>query len=83
MFAGIIADVNGYRVSTWGKSASQLLSNALQDLYSAATYNYGMYFNDIKSGGKPFGSGPRWDFVTGLGSPKANSLAPYLESAKQ
>jgi subtilase family serine protease len=81
MMAGIIADVNGYRASTLGKSASQPLSKALADLYAAASYNYTLYFNDIKSGGRPLISGPRWDFVTGLGSPKASALMQYLLSS--
>jgi kumamolisin len=84
MFAAIIADVNGYRASTWSKSTvSPALSTALADLYAAAYANYGMYFNDIKSGGYPFVSGPKWDFVTGLGSPKANALMQDLNTAKQ
>lgn len=83
MFAGLIADVNQYRVSTYGKTASQPLSAALADLYAAAYANYGNYFNDVKSGGSPFSAGPRWDFVTGLGSPKANMLMPYLNTVKQ
>ena len=82
MLAGLIADVNGYRNATLGKAASQALSQALQDLYSAASYNYSLYFNDIKTGGKPYRAGPRWDFVTGLGSPKAGALMQYLISSK-
>jgi subtilase family serine protease len=84
MFAGIIVNVNSYRASTWSKSTvSAPLNTALADLYAAADANYGMYFNDIKSGGSPFSSGPNWDFVTGLGSPKAGPLMSYLGSAKQ
>jgi subtilase family serine protease len=83
MFAAIIADVNGYRASTGSKSTvSPPLSTALADLYAAAYANYGMYFNDIKSGGYPFVAGPKWDFVTGLGSPKANALMQDLNTAK-
>jgi subtilase family serine protease len=84
MFAGIIVNVNSYRASTWSKTTvSAPLNTALADLYAAADANYGMYFNDIKSGGSPFSSGPNWDFVTGLGSPKAGPLMGYLGSAKQ
>ena len=81
MLAGLIADVDGYRASTLGKTASAPLGNALQDLYAAASYNYTLYFNDIKYGGSPYVAGPRWDFVTGLGSPKAGMLMQYLLSS--
>ena len=82
MMAGLIADVNGYRSYTLGKMANPPLGLALPDLYSAASYNYALYFNDIKKGGDPYAASPRWDMVTGLGSPKAGGLMQYLISSK-
>jgi subtilase family serine protease len=82
LFAGILADMNGYRISTYYKSAQAPLSTALADLYSAAGVSYATYFLDITSGGGPDSAGPRWDFVTGLGSP-TSSLMNYLESASK
>ena len=82
MLAGLIADVNGYRSYALGKTASPPLGQALKDLYSAAYYSYSLYFNDIQKGGDPFAAFPRWDFVTGLGSPKAGALMQYLVSSK-
>jgi len=78
MLAGLIATVNGYRAVTAGKAATAPLGDALRALYSAATHNYTLYFNDVKTGGRPFAAGPRWDFITGLGSPKAGPLMLYL-----
>ena len=78
MLAGLLANVNGYRAVTAGKSASAPLGDALLSIYTAATRNYTLYFNDVKTGGRPFAAGPRWDFSTGLGSPKAGALMQYL-----
>ena len=83
LFAAILADVDGYRISTYYKSAVAPLSTVLQDLYLLAGSSYAMYFTDITTGGSPLSAGPRWDFVTGLGSPNAGALMNYLANVKQ
>lgn len=83
LFAAILADVNGYRTSTYYHTAITPLNSLLPQLYSLASSSYATYFNDITSGGNPFSAGPRWDFVTGLGSPNAAALMNYLAVAKQ
>ena len=76
LYAGLIATVNGGRASH--------LTSALSDLYAAAGGSaYESHFRDITSGSSgsgrtSFRAGPGWDFTTGLGSPLAGALVPYL-----
>jgi subtilase family serine protease len=76
LYAGFIATVNGMR--------GRPLTSALSDVYAAAagaptSSGYLSDFRDITSGtAGSFSAGAGWDFTTGLGSPLAGSLAPYL-----
>ena len=83
LFAAIVADVNGYRTSTYFKTASPTLYMLLPQLYSLAGRSYATYFKDITGGGGPLSAGPGWDFVTGLGSPIGSMLMNYLTAVKQ
>jgi subtilase family serine protease len=55
-------------------------------LYSAASSNYGLYFNDVTSGnndytgtnGGLYPAGPAYDMASGLGTPKAGPLGAVL-----
>jgi subtilase family serine protease len=80
-WAGLVALVNQHR------SAGSLSSNSLTSspLYNAAGSSvYASNYRDITSGSN--GSGilttatTGYDFVTGLGSPRANNLVPYLQT---
>jgi subtilase family serine protease len=70
MYAGVIALTDSSRSSKLSNTQAFTL------LYgSGATSSY----RDITSGtAGSFSAGPGWDFVTGFGSPLANSLIPYL-----
>jgi subtilase family serine protease len=73
--AGVIGLANSARATP--------LVSALTDLYAAAANDgYAYFFRDVTSGtaGK-FTAATKWDFVTGLGTPLANHLVPYLISA--
>ena len=72
-WAALLALVNS------GRAVS--LSSANTVVYSAGNSNYAGNFRDIISGynGKYYAA-PRYDYVTGLGSPRANSLIPYLKT---
>lgn len=61
-------------------SGSPLSGNYLNSsaFYNAATANYAANYRDITSGSNGYSAGTGYDFVTGLGSPKANSLVTYL-----
>ena len=75
LYAGVMGIANSLRGTH--------LSSGLADLYAAAKSAYSTDFRDITSGkAGRFSAGPGWDFVTGLGSPLANGLLPYLETAK-
>ncbi len=76
MWAATVGIADGLRKK--GKKA--YLSNlTLADLYAAYSYSYAGNYNDIKSGTAGSNTaGTGWDFVTGLGSPKANDLVTYL-----
>jgi subtilase family serine protease len=68
MWAGLIAIADGMRPA--GASLG-----AQPGLYAAGA----AYFNDISQGNAgAFVSAAGWDFITGLGSPKADQLIPYL-----
>ncbi len=76
LYAGFIGTVNGMR--------GRPLTSALSNVYAAAagaptSSGYLSDFRDVTSGtAGSFSAGPGWDFTTGLGSPLAGSLAPYL-----
>ena len=59
------------------------LSYALFALYGAAKSNYAADYHDVSSGTNGACGGlcistPKYDYLTGLGSPRANSLVPFL-----
>lgn len=76
LYAGLLATANGERPSP--------MNSALSDLYAAAAGapTSSLYlgdFRDITSGtAGSYSAEPGWDFVTGLGSPRAGSLVPFL-----
>jgi subtilase family serine protease len=78
LFAGVLALANQMRASS--------MKNANVDLYSVASLHYASDFHDIVSGsngtcGAVCNAGPGYDYVTGLGSPVANTLVPALTAA--
>ena len=81
-WAALFAIVNSYR-STPISSISYGTDTAIYGAASNSTY--ASNFRDITSGtngacGAVCTAGPGYDFVTGLGSPLANSLVPFLIS---
>jgi subtilase family serine protease len=72
-WAALFALVNSGRATS--------VSSPNTKLYSAGTANYAGNYRDIVSGynGKYYAVA-RYDYVTGLGSPRANSLIPYLKT---
>ncbi|HEV2173476.1 MAG TPA: S53 family peptidase [Nitrospira sp.] len=79
LWAGVVAIANGLRGS------STPLAAALNDLYvdaagAPSSLAYIDNYRDITSGkAGSFSAGSGWDFITGLGSPKVDSLVPsYL-----
>jgi subtilase family serine protease len=75
-WAGLIAIANQGRVAN-GATTFNSPSNptqTLQALYGLPAADY----NDITSGYNGFSAGNRYNFVTGLGSPVANTLIPDL-----
>ncbi len=79
MTAAVVGIANGLRAA----ASKQPLNNTLKHLYDFGLS--GTYYRDITSGKAgvwPFvwNSGVGFDFVTGLGAPKANALVPYLVS---
>ena len=80
-WAGLIALSNEIRAAN---SLPYLSGNNLSSslVYSAATDNYAGNFNDVTSGSNGTGANTSatvgYDFVTGLGSPVADSLVTYL-----
>jgi len=69
-----------------GKRSTPLSSNnlATSPIYTAATgaTNYGINYRDITIGSNSvgFSANTGYDLVTGLGSPSANNLVPYLQT---
>ena len=62
-----------------GRVGSMTSANTL--LYSAGNSNYAGNYRDIVSGSNgKYSATARYDYVTGLGSPRANSLIPYLRT---
>jgi hypothetical protein len=51
-------------------------------MYDAATGStrYASNYHDITTGSNGYNAKPGYDLATGLGSPKANSLVPWLTS---
>ncbi len=77
MFAGVLA---------LSKQLSRRIVNANSELYQLAHIRYRADFRDITSGnngtcGPECQAGPGYDFVTGLGSPVANTLVPDIAAA--
>jgi len=72
-WAALFALVNSGRASS--------INGANTALYNAGNSNYAGNYRDIVSGynGKYYAVA-RYDYVTGLGSPRANSLVPYLKT---
>lgn len=81
MWAGMVAIADKLRAAS-GKAT---LTNAtLADVYSAYASSYSANYTNITSGtAGSYSAGPGWDFVTGLGSPKMQNLAPYLVTLLQ
>jgi subtilase family serine protease len=76
LYAGVVGIANSGRTTH--------LSSTLVDLYTAAKSSYLTDFRDITSGtAGRFTAGTGWDFVTGLGSPLANALIPYLQTVSK
>ena len=60
-------------------STTSLTSRA--EYTAAGSASYGSNYRDVTSGSNGFyGAGVGYDLVTGLGSPLANNLVPYLAS---
>jgi len=59
-----------------------LLDATPATLYALAKSNYNGYFHDVTSGGCATlcSAGSRYDYVTGLGTPKADALVAALIS---
>jgi len=62
--------------------ATPLSSNSLTSapVYNAAAAAYSSNYTDIVSGSNGYPAGPGYDLATGLGSPLANNLVPYLNT---
>ena len=79
-WAAIIASANSARVA----ASLPLLTGTNAALYAAATSAYSNYFHDINDGstngscGAVCTTGLGYDFVTGLGTPKASALIDAL-----
>jgi hypothetical protein len=72
VWAGLIG------IANQGRAANKLgtLTNAPADVYTLPASD----FHDITSGNNGYQAGPGYDFVTGLGTPKANLVVPALAS---
>jgi hypothetical protein len=76
-WAGLIAIVNQGR-TTGALSSSGTLGGLYSLLSNTDTIN-ATYLHDVTSGSSgTYSAAPGYDAVTGLGSPKANTLIPYL-----
>lgn len=83
-WAALIAIANSGRASPLSSTSSTTPTNTA--IYSIAKTAYAANFRDIVSGtngncGSLCTAGPGYDFVTGLGSPLANSLVGALQTA--
>lgn len=73
-WAGLIALVDQTRLTPL---STQSLTSRFS--YSAATgAAYGLNYTDITSGSNGYSAGTGYDLATGVGSPKANALVPWL-----
>jgi len=80
-WAALFAIANSMRVT----SRKRLLNATPATLYALAKSNYNGYFHDVTSGtnggcGTLCSAGSRYDYVTGLGTPKADALVAALVS---
>jgi subtilase family serine protease len=76
-WASLIAIANAGRSSTSALSCNSLTSSPF---YSAASSNYANNYHDITTGSNGNSAGNGYDLVTGVGSPKADGLVPFLIS---
>jgi subtilase family serine protease len=75
-WAGLIALVNQGRATPLSSS-----SLTTSPEYTAATGAvYASNYRDVTSGSNGYPAGPGYDLATGVGSPLANNLVPYLTS---
>lgn len=83
-WAALVAIANSGRTSALGSTSSTTPTNTA--IYGIAKTAYSANFRDIVSGtngscGAICTAGPGYDFVTGLGSPLANTLVGSLQTA--
>ena len=83
-WAALFAIANAGRTSPLGSTSTTTPTNVA--LYSIAKTGYAANYRDITSGtngscGAVCTAGPNYDFVTGLGSPLANSIIASLQTA--
>ena len=77
--AGIIALADQERIANGLSTFStSTLNSELYGLYNSSSYT--TYFNDVTTGNNGNQAGVGYDLVTGIGTPKANTLVPYLGS---
>ncbi len=77
IFAGITALADQARASNG--FAPLTTTGMLTKLYAAYnTSSYPVYFHDVTAGSNGFAAGTGYDLATGLGSPKVQTLIPYL-----
>jgi hypothetical protein len=80
-WAALFAIANSMRAT----AKKRLLTATPGMLYTLAEGGYATYFHDVTTGsngkcGAICNAGPNYDYVTGLGTPKANALVPALVS---
>jgi subtilase family serine protease len=78
-WAALFAITNSSRAA----ARKRLLMSTPTMLYTLAKSNYGAYFHDVTSGsngkcGTICGASTKYDYVTGLGTPKADAMIPAL-----
>lgn len=72
-------------VALFDQNRSSALSSfdTVSDLYKVSTSAYSREYNDITTGNNgSYSAQSGYDLVTGLGSPKASSLVPYINQTK-
>ena len=77
---GALTALADHNRATKGKGplSSQSLSSGVRFDYQAAGASYSSYYHDIISGSSAYKATAGYDLATGLGTPIANSLVPYL-----